>query len=124
MTRIQMKLETIKPEFVEFIPEVIENGVLYISISYATATHKCACGCGELVVTPIKPLDWELTWDGESITMYPSIGNWSFPCQSHYFIKKNRIVWAPKMSEAEINFGRKMDRSRKKQYFKKFGKKL
>jgi len=119
MMKFKMKIESIKPEFVEFIPEVIEPGILYISIPYATASHKCACGCGELVVTPIKPLDWELTWDGESVTMYPSIGNWSFSCQSHYFIKKNRIVWSYKMSEDEINFGRKMDRSKKEIFFKK-----
>lgn len=119
MMRFKMKLESIKPEFVEFIPEVLESGILYISIPYATASHKCACGCGELVVTPIKPLDWELTWDGESVTMYPSIGNWSFSCKSHYFIKKNRIVWSYKMSDSEINFGRKMDISRKEKFFKK-----
>jgi len=117
--KFKMKIESIKPEFVEFIPEVLEPGVLYVSIPYATASHKCACGCGELVVTPIKPTDWELTWDGESVTMYPSIGNWSFSCQSHYFIKKNRIVWSYKMSKDEINFGRKMDKSRKEKFFKK-----
>ena len=119
MMKFKMKIESIKPEFVEFIPEVLEPGVLYVSIPYATASHKCACGCGELVVTPIKPTDWELTWDGESVTMYPSIGNWSFSCQSHYFIKKNRIVWSYKMSKDEINFGRKMDKSRKEKFFKK-----
>lgn len=115
-----MKLETIKPEFVEFIPDVVKDGVLYISIPYGTATHKCACGCGELVVTPIKPLDWKITWNGESITMFPSIGNWSFQCQSHYFIEENKIIWARKMNKSQINIGRIKDRLRKEQYFKKF----
>jgi len=42
-----MKLEILKPEFVEYIPNMLEIGVLYISIPYQTASHLCACGCGE-----------------------------------------------------------------------------
>lgn len=118
-----MKLETIKPKFVDFIPDLVEDGVLYISIQYGTAAHKCACGCGELVVTPIKPLDWKITWNGESITMFPSIGNWSFQCQSHYFIEESRVIWARKMSQSAINEGRLKDQARKDQYYKKFQKK-
>jgi len=40
-------------KFVEFIPEKIEEGVLYISIQYCTAIHNCVCGCGNEVVTPL-----------------------------------------------------------------------
>jgi len=29
---------------VEFIPDVIEEGKLYVSMEYATMVHKCACG--------------------------------------------------------------------------------
>lgn len=36
----------IKHEFVEFIPKERQEGILYISIPYATAVHKCFCGCG------------------------------------------------------------------------------
>src|SRR5690348_6953534 len=89
--RSQMKRMMIRHKFVDLIPDVVEEGVLYISIPYATAIHKCACGCGETVVTPIRPTDWTLTWDGDTITVNPSIGNWSFPCQSHYFIVENKI---------------------------------
>lgn len=89
-----MKIEVIRHKFVDFIPDSIEEGVLYISAPYATATHRCACGCGEIVVTPIRSTHWTFIWDGETVTMRPSIGNWSLPCQSHYFIEENRIVWA------------------------------
>ena len=27
-------------------------------------------------------------------TLDPSIGNWSFACRSHYFMRKGRVVWA------------------------------
>ena len=49
-----MKIKQIRPESVEFIPEHIEEGVLYISELYRTAVHKCCCGCGQEVVTPLK----------------------------------------------------------------------
>ena len=32
----------ITPVFVETVPEELEEGVLYISIRYGTAAHKCA----------------------------------------------------------------------------------
>jgi len=37
---------TFRHEFVESFPDAREHGVLYISLTYATATHRCACGCG------------------------------------------------------------------------------
>lgn len=114
-----MRLKTISYEFVELMPTAIEEGVLYISIPYRTATHKCACGCGKNVVTPIRPTDWTLTWDGDVITLYPSIGNWSLPCRSHYFIRENRIVWASKWSDKKIKMGRTKDKMRKTRYYNK-----
>ena len=85
-------------KFVKNIPEYIENGIIYISMDYATAIHKCCCGCGEEVVTPFSPTDWNLVFDGETISLYPSIGNWSFPCHSHYWITKNKVEWVKKSS--------------------------
>lgn len=81
-------------KFVEFIPDKLEDGMLYVSITYATVLHKCGCGCGNEVVTPLSPSDWQLIFNGETISLFPSIGNWSFPCRSHYWIRNNKIVWA------------------------------
>jgi hypothetical protein len=105
------------PSFVEFIPEQVEEGMIYVSMEYATATHKCACGCGFLVVTPFSPTDWRITFDGRSVTLHPSIGNWSFPCRSHYFVRNSLVQWAGQMSNAEIEVGRKRDRAAKSAYF-------
>lgn len=117
-----MKRNTIKHKFVDLIPQIVEEGVLYISIPYATAIHKCACGCGEIVVTPIKSTDWALTWNGETITINPSIGNWTLPCNSHYFIVKNKVVWSRKWSELEIKLGRTKDKKIKSRHKGKFRK--
>jgi hypothetical protein len=78
---------TMQHKFVEFVPEDIQPNTLYVSVEYGTAVHKCCCGCGEEVVTPLTPTDWKLKFDGESVSLAPSIGNWSFKCRSHYFIR-------------------------------------
>lgn len=112
-----MRPEVLKFEFVEFIPEQIETGTIYISIRFATASHLCCCGCGNRVVTPITPTDWKLTFDGKSVSLDPSIGNWSFACKSHYWIHNNRVSWARRWSEEEIERGRSRDRFDKQAYF-------
>lgn len=106
-------LHSIKHEFVEFIPGQIEEGVLYVSMEYATAVHKCFCGCGMKVVTPFDPTDWEITFDGVTVSLYPSIGNWEFPCQSHYWIENNKVRRAKKWTKTQIAEGRALDRQRK-----------
>jgi hypothetical protein len=109
----------LKHEFVEFIPEELEEKTVYISIPYASATHKCCCGCGEKVVTPITPTDWQLIFDGETISLDPSIGSWSSKCKSHYWIRKNRTKWAENWTSEEINKARTFDKIAKENYFKK-----
>jgi len=106
-------------KFVEFIPEQVEEGVLYISIEYCTAVHKCICGCGNEVVTPLSPTDWELTFNGKSVSLSPSIGNWNFECKSHYFITRNIIRYARRWNDWKIEEGRKEDAENKEKYFKK-----
>src|SRR5580658_1812602 len=79
----------LKHQFVEFIPDELEQGTIYVSIRFATASHLCCCGCGNKVVTPIRPADWKLIFDGKTVSLDRSIGNWSFACQSHYWIVRN-----------------------------------
>lgn len=87
-------MTTLTHKFVEYIPDQIEEGVLYISIQFCTAVHKCVCGCGNEVVTPISKKGWKLSFDGESVSLSPSIGSWNLTCKSHYFITDNTIRWA------------------------------
>lgn len=108
----------IKHKFVEFIPNVIEEKILYISIEYCTAVHKCVCGCGNEVVTPLSPTDWELRFDGKTVSLSPSIGNWNFECKSHYFITRNKIRHARSWEDWEIEEGRKEDKKRKTKHYK------
>jgi hypothetical protein len=92
------RTEQLRAEFVEYIPERLNHGVLYVSRRYSTASHLCCCGCGLEVVTPLNPAKWRLSVDGGAASLSPSVGNWSFPCKSHYWITKNRVRWALPMS--------------------------
>jgi Family of unknown function (DUF6527) len=111
------KEKTLAHEFVGFIPDVLKEGTLYVSIKYATVVHKCCCGCGKEVVTPLSPTDWKLIFDGKTISLDPSIGNWGFPCMSHYWIRGGKVKWAPRWSQKQIDAGRARDRFAKQRYF-------
>lgn len=92
-------------------PDVLEPGVAYVSMEYATVLHLCCCGCGTQVVTPLSPARWELRFDGETISLYPSVGRWSLPCQSHYWIRRNEVRWDRPFTGEEIAWVRERDRA-------------
>ena len=94
--------QTLQPKFVEFIPERLEAGILYVSMEYNTATHLCPCGCNNEVVTPISKKGWQITYDGDAVTLRPSVGSRKLPCRSHYFIIQNCIVDAGPLDNEEI----------------------
>jgi len=104
-------------KFVGEMPEALSPGVLYISLDFDTMAHLCACGCGHEIVTPISPTDWKFTYNGASVTVHPSIGNWSHACRSHYIIRQGHIVWAGDWSDEQIAAGRAQDRKAKAAQF-------
>ncbi len=108
--------DTLQPVFVGEIPETLAPGTLYVCISYATAVHLCACGCGNEVVTPLTPVDWRLCFNGR-VSLSPSIGNWSFPCRSHYWITDDRVHWSTTWDDERIERNRAQDRIAKEAYF-------
>lgn len=107
-----MKTDEYNYEFVEEIPN-LTSGTLYVSIEFATAAHLCACGCGIKVVTPLSPDDWSIVYNGAAVGLTPSIGNWSFPCRSHYWIRNGRVVWSTQWSEAKVRANREKDMNRR-----------
>ena len=92
-----MKVEKFKPIFVDYIPDIIEPGELYISMKNSFCCHLCACGCGEKVMMPLsKDKGWILLFNGKEVSFTPSIGNFSFTCHSHYYIINNKVEWCVK----------------------------
>jgi hypothetical protein len=84
------------------MPRPLEDGILYVSIRFGIVSHNCCCGCGNEVVTNLSPKGWQLIYDGESVSLYPSIGNWDFKCRSHYWITRNKVRWAESWSDKKI----------------------
>jgi Family of unknown function (DUF6527) len=112
-----MKHSALTHQFVDYIPADPAEGTLYVSLTYNTAVHRCACGCGNKVATPITPADWQLSYNGETISLTPSIGNWGFPCRSHYWIDAGRIRWSGPWTPGQIAAGRAHDDHGRARYF-------
>ncbi|GGD84553.1 hypothetical protein GCM10011515_00350 [Tsuneonella deserti] len=105
-------------KFVKAFPDKLDEGILYVSVEFSTAAHRCFCGCGSEVYTRFSPRDWSMKFNGEVVSINPSIGNWSFPCQSHYILDGGRVHWADKWSRERIELGRLLDRDRKERHYK------
>ena len=112
-----MQFKRLEHRFCKHIPESLEPGVLYVSIEYATAVHSCCCGCGEEVVTPFTPTDWTMMFDGQAISLRPSIGNWTLPCRSHYVVRDGRVIKAWPWTDKQIAAERRRDGAAKARYY-------
>lgn len=115
---------TIRYEFVDLLPPVLEDNVLYISIENAVAIHRCFCGCGTKINTPIsRRHGWVLSYDGDTVSLSPSIGSRSLPCQSHYWIEQNKVTFLGWYNvNAQSEFADKKKRKKKNKYFSLFKK--
>ena len=91
-----MRKNNYSTEFVQYMPEELEEGVLYIAPHFECALHKCMCGCGEIVCTPLSKNQWNWKFDGISASISTSVGNYSFQCKSHYFLSDGIVRWVNK----------------------------
>lgn len=107
----------LEQRFVQHAPQPLEPGVLYISMEFATAMHLCCCGCSHEVVTPFSPTDWKLIFDGETVSLTPSVGNWNFPCRSHYIIRRNRVIEAESWTDEMVRSEQRRDKAAKSGYY-------
>lgn len=112
-----MRRDQMTHEFVDYVPSQLEDGVLYVSIRFRTVVHLCACGCGTKISTPLSPANWQLAFDGVSISIKPSIGAWGLPCRSHYWIDRNHVHWSHQWTDDQIRRGRAHDDQDRSDYF-------
>jgi uncharacterized protein DUF6527 len=102
---------------VQYMPSELEAGILYVAEEFGAAAHLCACGCGVIVRTPLDPTEWSLEETEEGPSLDPSIGNWEEACQSHYWIIRGKVIWAPKWNSAQIEAGRRREQARRVEYY-------
>jgi len=100
---------------VQYMPTKLEPGILYVAEQFKAAAHLCACGCGSIVRTPLNR--WTLIETEHGPSLDPSIGNWQEPCQSHYWIERGEVKWAPKWSPEQIDAGRLHEQQRLRAHF-------
>lgn len=110
-------LMKIRLQRVHYMPKILESGILYVSEEFGSAAHLCPCGCGSKVRTPLGPTDWTLNEIDNRPTLYPSIGNWQLPCQSHYLIRDGQIIWCTKWMPEQIAAGRRAEEARYHEYY-------
>lgn len=107
------RIDSLTVKFMEtFDKDELEPGVVYISLKYGCTKHLCCCGeCGWETHMSIRSFEgdentpqrqeddtlWSNGWscsvkDGK-VTFGPSVGNFQFPCKSHYWIQDGKVVW-------------------------------
>lgn len=63
--------------------------------------------------TKLAAGEWSFVVDKDDrISMWPSIGNWSFPCRSHYVIRNGSIHWAADFTPQMVAAARMADNPR------------
>ena len=102
---------------VEFMPKLLEPGVLYVSEKYHTAAHLCACGCEEKIRTPLGPTEWSVRDGPRGPCLWPSVGSWQRPCRSHYVIDNGDVHWAGQWSDAQVHIGQAYEQARRERYY-------
>jgi hypothetical protein len=104
------RIDTVTFEFIDLLPPALQDGVVYISMEHRTVVHNCCNGCGERIVLGLSPAQWTLTFDGETITLDPSIGGGALACNSHYWIRRNKVVWAKPLTADQTRRSQLADR--------------
>lgn len=111
------QVRTIKLARVRFIPKSLEPGVLYVSEEFEAAVHLCACGCGHKVSTPLGPAEWSFRDSPDGPSLVPSIGNWEFPCKSHYWIQGGRVIWSETWTPERVETARHAEEERRRAHY-------
>lgn len=114
--------QEIKLVHVFTLPKEPDFGILYVSDEFEIASHLCPCGCGKKVITSLDPTGWKFTEKKGKPTLYPSIGNWQFPCRSHYWIRSGFIEWSTQWTDEEIRDGWESDQEQARLYYEKMDK--
>lgn len=111
------KKERIKLLKAHYLPKELEEGFLYVSKEFGVAGHLCPCRCKHKIITPLDPTEWSFKEVNDKPILFPSIGNWQFPCKSHYWITPGEIEWSYHWSKEQIKEGSEAEEDKRKSYY-------
>jgi len=61
------------------------------------AAFECPCRCGRTIDLNLfagsRQPSWSVTTNKGTVTVHPSVWLRSDPCQSHFFIRRNKVIW-------------------------------
>lgn len=60
-----------------------------------------------------------MTFDGETVSLRPSIGNWMQKCRSHYVINRGKVIEAGPWSDEKVETEWRRDRVAKERFYGK-----
>jgi hypothetical protein len=58
-----------------------------------------------------------MTFDGETVSLRPSVGNWNLACRSHYVTERGRVHEAGPWTDAQIAAERQRDKAAKARHY-------
>lgn len=108
-----MKFELVE---VERFPADVRPSILYWSREFKMCAHRCACGCGDVIQLPVDDLNYRISIGSAGVSLHPSIGNWGV-CDAHYYISDGGVEWMPQWSQAQIEFARWAEDSRREAHY-------
>jgi hypothetical protein len=74
------------------IPKLMKPGVVYHDTEFELAELLCPCGCGHRI-TLLVPDGHQISVDGTTPSVSPSIAVCDAPCGSHFFIREGEVDW-------------------------------
>ena len=58
-----------------------------------------------------------MIFDGDTVSLSPSVGNWTLDCRSHYVIKRGRVIEAGPWSDEQVASERLRDKKAKATHY-------
>ena len=63
---------------------------------------------------PLGPAEWSFLDSPNGPSLAPSIGNWQFPCRSHYWIQGGQVVWSAAWTPTQVQAGHRAEEERRR----------
>lgn len=95
--RVRKLNHLIKVNSLAEIPDELKKNIYVVGKEKSKwVIFNCPCKCGNKIQANLMMSQlpaWKLTTSEKTATLYPSISVHRFPCRSHFWLHKNKILW-------------------------------